>query len=133
MNPNANPIRKTEGVHAEEFLFSEGEGSISRDTGTLTSGLKLKAGQPVSLTGGKFVASTGAVNTAGAIINPVVGILVHDTDASATGANADITGVAIISRLAEVVGATLQGYNSLGGTQKAAVTKSLLALNIIVR
>ena len=122
----------TEPNHMEEFLASEGNGSISREVITVASGQNLKAGQPLQLSSGKAVAATGTVNTAGAIVTPVAGILAQDADASASGANADIPGVPYIARLAEVVD-SLVVYNGVGTTQKNAIKADLLRLLIVQR
>jgi hypothetical protein len=122
----------TEPNHMEEFLASEGNGSISREVITVASGQNLKAGQPFQLSGGKAVAATGTVNTAGAIVTPVAGILSQDCDASATGANADVPNVPYIARNAEVVDALIQ-YNGVGSTQKAAIKKSLKETLFIIQ
>lgn len=128
----AFPISFAEPIHAEEFLASEGNGTISREVITVASGQKLKAGQPFQLSSGKAIACTGTVNTAGAIVTPVAGILSRDVDASSTGANADVPGCAYIAREAEVVDALIQ-YNGVGSTQKAAIKKDLLRLEIVQR
>lgn len=127
------PNSFTEPNHMEEFLFSEGNGDISREVITVASGQNLKAGQPFQLSGGKAVACTGTVNTAGAIVTPVAGILSKDCNASASGANADVPNVPYIARHAVVVDALIQ-YNGVGSTQKAAIKKDLRdTLKIIQR
>lgn len=126
------PTSFNEPNHAEEFLFSEGNGNISREVITVASGQKLLAGQPFQLSGGKAIAATGTVNTAGAIVTAITGVLSFDVDASATGHNADVPNCAYIARNAEVVDALIQ-YNSVGSTQKAAIKKSLLSLGIVQR
>lgn len=127
-----NPHTFTEPNHAEEFLFSEGNGAISREVITVASGQKLLAGQPFQLSAGKAIAATGTVNTAGNIVTPVAGVLSFDVDASASGANADVPNNAYIARNAEVVDALIQ-YNGVGSTQKAAIKKDLLRLQIVQR
>lgn len=123
----------TETKHAEEFLFSEGNGNISREVITVASGQKLKAGQPFQLSAGKAIAATGTVNTAGAIVTAVAGILSAAVDASSTGANADVPNCAYIARHAEVVDSLIE-YNGVGSTQKTAIKKSLKeTLDIIQR
>lgn len=122
----------TEPNHFEEFLFSEEELDISREVITVASGQNLKAGQPFQLSGGKAVAATGTVNTAGAIVTPIQGVLSKDANASASGTNADIPNVPYIARMAQVVDA-LVVYNGVGSTQKAAIKKDLLRLLIVQR
>lgn len=123
----------TEPNHFEEFLFSEGNGNISREVITVASGQNLKAGQPFQLSSGKAIACTGTVNTAGGIITHVAGILSKDANASSSGTNADIPNVPYIARDAEVVDALIV-YNGVSSTPKAAIKLDLKnTLNIIQR
>lgn len=119
----------TEGNYAEEFLFSEGNGNISREVGVVSSGQGvLPAGQVVQLSGTELVAITGTVNTAGAIVTPAKGILCVEVDTTA----GDVANVPYIARDAEVVltKITLPG----GTTQKNAAIKSLKeTLHIVPR
>lgn len=119
----------TEGNHPEEFLFSEGNGNISREKGTVSGGQGvLKAGQVLQITGGELVAITGTVNTAGDIVTPAAGVLSYDVDTT----GGDVLNVPYIARDAEVVSVklTLPG----GTTQKNAAIKSLKdSCNIILR
>jgi hypothetical protein len=85
----------TEAQHMGEFLVSEGEGTISREKGTLLSGEKVIDGCVAILSAGKLKAGSGASG------EHVVGIFLGAHDASATGANADIVGVPYIARMAE--------------------------------
>jgi hypothetical protein len=119
---------KTEGQHAGEFLVSEGNGSISREVGTLKSGEKLADGTVLELVGGKLEAAEGTVNTAGASDEVIVGVLFGAHDASSTGPKGagDMAGVPYIARYAEVNPALL----SLSST---AVKNALKALGIISR
>lgn len=122
----------TEKNHFEEFLFSEGNGNISREVITVASGQNLKAGQPFQLSAGKAIAATGTVNTAGLIVTHITGVLSKDADASSTGTNADILNVPYIARHAEVVETLIQ-YNGVGSTQKAAIKKDLKELLDIIQ
>lgn len=127
------PQSLSEPRYMEEFLFSEGNGSISREVITVASGQNLKAGQPFQLSSGKAIACTGTVNTAGGIVTHVAGILSKAVDASASGANADVLNCAYIARDAEVVDALIE-YNGVGSTQKAAIKLDLKnTLNIVQR
>lgn len=92
----------TEGKHTGEFIISEANGSLSRETITIASGQKLEDGQLFQLSSGKAVAKDATVNTAGTFVTAVEGIIIGNPDASATGENADILGWPYIKRLAEV-------------------------------
>lgn len=92
----------TEGKHAGEFLVSEANGARSRSTIVVASGQNLVAGQIFQLSGGEAVAFDAAVDTDGALIVPVAGIMWDNVDASASGANADVPGQTTIVRDAEV-------------------------------
>lgn len=112
----------TEGKHPGEFLLSEANGTRSRETGTLTSGQKLVDGTALQITGGKLVVKDATVNTAGAFTHALVGFLIGDWDASATGENADIPGVPYIARDAEVKSSSLtlpSGKETLAKTDAA--------------
>lgn len=106
-----------EGVHAGEFLLSEGSGAISREAVTVASGEGVLAAGTVMgkvTASGKYVAhdpeaEDGSQTAAGVLYAPV--------DATA----ADAKGV-VIARLAEVAASALTGD-----------TAGLAALNIIVR
>ena len=82
----------TEQQHAGEFLVSEGNGSISRESGTLLSGEVVNDGQVAIVAAGKLKAGSGASG------EDVVGIFYGAHDASA----GDKKGVPYIARLAEV-------------------------------
>lgn len=122
------PQSINEGRYMEEFLFSEGNGNISRETITVASGQNLAAGTPFQLSGGKAVVATGAVNTAGAIITAVEGVISKAVDAT----GGDVLDVPYIARNAEVVEALLAGLPG-GTTQKNAIKASLKAKDIIYR
>ncbi len=83
---------KTETQHAGEFLVSEGNGSISREVGTLLSGEVVIDGQVAILAAGKLKAGTGASG------EDVVGIFYGAQDAT----GGDKANVPYIARLAEV-------------------------------
>lgn len=124
----------TEGRHTGEFLLSEANGSLSRESRTLKSGEKVVDGQLVSLNGGKLVATPGDLDTEGALETAVEGIVLGDHDASATGTNADIKGVPYIARLAEVRDAYLvYPDETTEGGQKAAAVSALADLLIVPR
>jgi len=110
----------TEGMHAGEFLISEGNGFISRDVITVVSGQNLAAGAVVGkiTATGKYAAyNDGAADGT----ETAAGILFDAVDASA----ADAEGV-IINKDAEVNGDELTGSDANG-------IADLLALGIKVR
>jgi len=110
----------TEATHAGEFLLSEGNGRISRESVTVASGQNLVAGTVIgTITASGKVAAYD--NTAVDGTATATGILWDAVNATA----ADRPGAAIV-RLAEVNGALLTGNDAAG-------TADLAALNIIVR
>lgn len=122
----------SEGRHAGEFIVSE-VGQISRETVTIKQGEKLVPGTILELDDdGKAIAFTGTDDVGGELIREAAGILFAAVDASATGANADVPGPAIVARLAEVNGAELTFPAETDGERARAIA-SLAARNIIVR
>jgi hypothetical protein len=111
---------KTEKQHTGEFLISEGEGTISREKGTLLSGQNLKDGTVLQLTTGKLKGSEGA---SGEVI---VGIIYGDHDATA----GDLANVPYIARLAEVDATLVYAAEVSGATVNET---ELNALNIYLR
>lgn len=97
-----------EAIRAGEFLLSEGDGTISRETITVASGQNLKAGTVLGVitASGKYAAYADA-NTDGTEV--AAGILYSDVDAS----SADKAGVAVV-RMAEVDGSILTGLDANG-------------------
>jgi len=129
-------VVKTESQHRGEFLLSQANGSLSREVGVLAAGNVAKDGRAVKLVGGKLVPTAGTSHTDGTSDEAVVGIVLGDHDASATGANADVPGVVYIARLSEVKGALVTLHAVSGGgaaTATAAVKGALAKLNIIER
>lgn len=84
---------KTEGQHKGEFLVSEANGTLSRETGTVLSGEVLVDGSVVYTSGGKLKASVGNAGS-----ETIVGISYGDYDAT----GGDVTGAVYIARYAEV-------------------------------
>lgn len=82
---------KTEAQHMGEFLISEGEGTISRESGTLKSGEVVVDGEVLILVAGKLQAGTGASG------EDVVGLSYGAHDA--TGGDLKVP---YIARMAEV-------------------------------
>jgi hypothetical protein len=126
----------TEPRHAAEFLLSEGNGWISRDTVTLASNgstaITYKAGAVLALVTatGKYVyydnAGSDGTEAARAIL----------LDACTVPATGDLVAT-VIARHAEVQGSELEYDPALSGgtltTAKAAAVTDLAAFGIIVR
>jgi hypothetical protein len=115
----------TEGRHAGEFLVSEANGTLSRDTVTVASGQKLEAGTVVELNHANkaIVFATDSDSVA-------AGVLFNAVDAT----DADVPGAVIIARLAEVKAEALvvdSGDSDTPG--KEAAIASLRLLTIIAR
>ena len=117
----------TEGRYAGEFVVSEGNGKISRETITVLSGQNLQAGAVL----GKVTASGKYKALAPAAVDgseAAAGILYDAVDASA----ADAEGVAVV-RLAEVNAAELVWPAGITAGQKTTALGQLAALTIIAR
>lgn len=123
----------TEGQHTGEFLLSEAEGKLSRDTVTVTvaTATKLQPGHVLAkLTAtGKYVeydnAGVDGSETAAAI-------LYGEADNSAGGAPADKTAV-VVNCLAEVRKADLKWFSGAAGGDKTAAYTDLEARFIKAR
>lgn len=126
-------VDKVEGRHRGEHLVSEANGSLSREVKQVAQGQNLIAGTICMLSAGKLVAHDGLLDTAGAVITPVEGILWDNVNASSTGTNAD-TDAVYHDRLAEVTDDDLTyPTESTAGGEKAGVQASLLLRNIKTR
>lgn len=118
----------TEARHAGEFIISEGNGHVSRDTVTIVAGSGIvRAGTVLGkiTASGKYAPSpdTGATGE-----QVATAINIYEVDATA-----DVT-VAAVMRSAEVNGNTLTYAASVNdGTKKAAKATQLAAVGIIVR
>ena len=122
----------TEPKYPGEWLVSEGNGQISRDTMILIAGQKVQSGDIL----GKITASgklTALAPAAADGSQTGFALAYQNTDASATGTNAD-TKIAAVTRLAEVNGAEI-GYSGATGNagQITQAQADLAARNIIVR
>jgi Bacteriophage lambda head decoration protein D len=116
-----------EGRYAGEFVVSEGNGTISRETITVLAGETLQAGAVL----GKITASGKYKELDPAAVDgseAAAGILYDAVDASA----ADAEGVAIV-RLAEVNAAELVWPAAITAPQQATALGELAALTIIAR
>ena len=116
-----------EGRYAGEFVVSEGNGRISRETITVLSGQTLEAAAvlgKVTASGKYKVLDPAAVDGA----EVAAGVLYDAVDASA----ADAEGVAVV-RLAEVNAAELVWPDGITGGEKTTALGELAALNIIAR
>lgn len=118
----------------QEFLLSEGPGTLSRERGVLASGqsaAETKDGRVLKDNGaGKLVVAAGT-NTGGVSSEPIVGILIGNVDASAGDRD-----VAYISRIAEVKSDGIRMHAVTGGGQAnadLAVKNALLARHIVTR
>jgi hypothetical protein len=116
----------TEGKYPGEFMFSEGNGRIARDVGTLISGQNLVAGSVL----GKITASgkwTMVAPAAGDGSEVARAILFAAVDAS--GGDKPCV---LITRIAEVNQAELN-FAALNGGQITTAIAQLAAQNILVR
>ena len=116
----------TEGRYAGEFIVSEGNGKISRETITVLSGQNFQAGAVL----GKVTASGKYKVLAPAAVDGsevAAGILYDAVDASA----ADAEGVTVV-RLAEVDAASCLARRR-PATQQTTALGQLRALTIIAR
>ncbi|RWB85929.1 MAG: head decoration protein [Mesorhizobium sp.] len=117
----------TETVHDGEFLQSEANGFLSRESATVASGQVLKAGQVVEISAGKLIAASGSLNTAGDVVTEVEGILFQAVDAS----GGDVADCVYIARDAEVKDDLITyPTESTAGGEKAATVASLEKLHI---
>jgi hypothetical protein len=117
----------TEGPYAGEFLVSEGNGRISRDTITVLSGQTLQPGAVLGkvTASGKYKALAPAADDGS---EAAAAILYGAVDAS----GGDAEGVAVL-RLAEVNAAELVWPEGIEAAEKATALGELAALNIIAR
>jgi Bacteriophage lambda head decoration protein D len=111
-----------EGRYAGEFVVSEGNGRISRETITVLSGETLEAGAVL----GKLTASGKykALDPAAVDGSEAAAGVLYDA--------ADAEGVAIV-RLAEVNAAELVWPDGITGPEQTTALGELAALNIITR
>lgn len=117
MNP------KIEGVHNAEFLLSEGNGQISREVVTISSG----AG--VVLPGTLLTAANAPVTRgSGGTIGTAVKVVKDYVDATDADAKA-----VVFARHAEVAGDQLAWPTGTTSGEKTAAAASLAAAGIIVR
>jgi hypothetical protein len=117
----------SEGRYAGEFVVSEGNGKISRETITVLSGETLEAAAVLGkvTASGKYKALDPAAVDGSEV---AAGVLYDAVDASA----ADAEGVAI-ERLAEVNAAELVWPDGISGGEQTTALGELTALNIIAR
>jgi hypothetical protein len=116
-----------EGRYAGEFIVSEGNGKISRETITVLSGQNLEAAAvlgKVTATGKYKALDPAAVDGSEA----AAGVLYDAVDASA----ADTEGVTIV-RLVEVNAAELVWPTGITAPQQTTALGELAALTIIAR
>jgi hypothetical protein len=116
---------KTEtAVYAGEFIASEANGTLSRETGTIKSGENVVAGEILEreVATGKWIACTGALDSDSGLVNLDVGIAYAAVDATA----GDVDNAVIFERLGEVVDSHLT-YPAADsdGTEVTAVIAAL--------
>jgi hypothetical protein len=106
--------------HAAEFLISEGNGQISRETGAFAAGDALPAGQVLGLVTAtnQYAAYDDGESDGSQVAAAILYAPLAESDAVRTGA--------VIVRLAEVAGELLTGLDD-------AAKADLAARNIIVR
>ena len=122
------PIIQNEGLYSGEFLISEGEGEISRDSVTIASGQGvLEAGAVLGkiTASGKFAAYNNAATNGTEV---AVAVLYSKVDAT----SADVKGVAV-TRLAEVKTDLLSYAVGQSAADKTASLVDLKLVNIIAR
>lgn len=112
-------VVKTETKHREEFLLSEGNGDISRESGTLKAGESVVDGTVLENDAGALVAA-GATTLAA----DVVGVAIGNVDASLAAAP-----ISYVARLATVKESAL----TVEGGMTAAVRAGLAAAFIVPR
>lgn len=112
----------TEKRHTLEFLLSEGNGTISRELGTLTSGDNLQAGAILQISADKYTEVLAGDEA------DAVAILAEACDASDGDAPC-----AVIARNAEVKGDALVYAAGSPAVDTDAVAEALAAVGIIVR
>ncbi|AEH88189.1 head decoration protein [Mesorhizobium opportunistum] len=104
-----------EARHTAEFIISEDDGHISRES--LPAGGTLKAGEVVKITSNALVSYNGTGTVVGVAINAA-----EDGDL-----------VAYVARLAEVNGNMLTSTEATDGLLDAGALAGLATLHIIVR
>jgi hypothetical protein len=117
----------TEGQHTGEFIVSEGNGSISRETATILNGRTLDAGAVLGqiTASGKYREIDPAAITGAEV---AVAVLLDAVDAS----GGDAPGI-IISRLAEVHSGEVVWPTGITDPQKQTAIDQLAVATIIVR
>jgi hypothetical protein len=118
----------TEAIHTGAYEGSVVDRQLCFETATVKSGQNLKAGHVVEADGdGKLIACSGILDSDGALVTDVKGILHAAVDAS----DGDVTGKVYLARLATVKDdvLTYPAESSEGG-EKAAVIASLEKLDI---
>jgi hypothetical protein len=119
----------TETGHGAEFILSEANGELSRDTVTIQNGEIVKVGQTLKIT-------TAATATAPAIATQNVTADTASDAVSIYAATAPAAGnlnIAVITRNAEVNGNLLYYPAAILAADKLAISKALLAHSVVVR
>lgn len=117
----------TEGRHPAEFIVSEGNGRLSRDTVVVASGANLEPGTVVGkITASGKVAALSPSASDGA--ETAYGVLMYPAKATSDDAR-----VVAIVRVAEVNGNLLVWPEGITDNQKAAAVADLEARGIVLR
>jgi hypothetical protein len=134
-----NPTTLTDIRRPGEFIVSEGNGSISRDVGTLQAGHNVADGTVVKIvseTEGDVLAplTEADFDTEGVATDVVVaGVLIGAHDSTSTGANAAIPGLPYIARSAEVDTSLLVIFAGSTVQELADVVAALKVEHIVAR
>lgn len=130
-----NPTTLTEIRRPGEFIVSEGNGTISREVGTLASGLVVADGTVVKVSGDYLTPLTADdFDTEGVSTDvEIAGVLIGHHDSSATGTNAAIPGLPYIARDAEVDSSLLVLFTGSTAQELADVLAVLKTEHIVAR
>lgn len=124
-------MAETETKHSAEFICSEGNGTISRESGTLASGETVEDGQMLKLDTGKLYAAEGTFDSNGDSDETLVGFVIGNWDVSAD------TPVPYVARLAVLKeSAVVLHTNSDSETiadSNAAIEAYLVTVDLILR
>jgi hypothetical protein len=134
-----SPTTLTEIRRPGEFIVSEGNGTVSRDVGTLQIGHVVADGTVVKVvteTEGDVLAPLTAddFDTEGVATEvTIAGVLIGHHDSSATGANAAIPGLPYIARSAEVDSSLLVLFSGSSAQDLADVIAVLKTEHVVAR
>lgn len=117
----------TESRHPGEFLLSEAKGTLSREVVTISDSIAIKVGQVL----GKVTADSKYhfYDNADTIPGTGVALAIALYPLAADATNRKIT---VVTRLAEVVGASLE-WNGQDANSQAAARTDLIGRYIVIR